>query len=104
MRRDANHIISAVALATLLGCGGKSSDEATTPIATEPAAAEPTAAAEPPAPAPAEPPPAPPAPTYQHGKWVWFELNSPDVAKSKAFYTAVFGWTIEDKEMGGMTY
>ena len=33
------------------------------------------------------------------------ELNSTDVAKSKTFYTDMFGWNIRDMDMGGgMTY
>jgi predicted enzyme related to lactoylglutathione lyase len=29
-----------------------------------------------------------------HGKWIWYELMSPDPAGSKAFYEAVFDWTL----------
>lgn len=28
------------------------------------------------------------------GKWIWYELMSPDPAASKAFYDAVVGWTM----------
>jgi len=34
----------------------------------------------------------------------WNELNSRDVAKSKAFYGAVFGWAGDTADMGGTTY
>ena len=32
--------------------------------------------------------------------WSWNELMSSDVAAAKAFYSAVFGWTYEDQDMG----
>lgn len=28
------------------------------------------------------------------GRWIWYELMTPDVAGSKAFYEAVVGWTV----------
>ncbi len=30
----------------------------------------------------------------QHGKWIWYELITPDFAGAKAFYEAVVGWTM----------
>jgi len=30
----------------------------------------------------------------------WFEVQTPDPAKAKAFYGAVFGWTFTDDESG----
>ena len=38
------------------------------------------------------------------GALSWNELQTRDVAGAKAFYVAVFGWGIEDQDMGGMTY
>lgn len=35
------------------------------------------------------------------GRFVWHELMTPDIAKSKPFYTQLFGWTVEDMDMGG---
>ena len=32
--------------------------------------------------------------------WSWNELMSSDVEAAKAFYSAVFGWTYEDQDMG----
>ena len=34
----------------------------------------------------------------------WNELHTPDVDGAKAFYGAVFGWSPDDQDMGGMTY
>jgi predicted enzyme related to lactoylglutathione lyase len=87
--------------AALAACGSDSKASQTTTPAAEPAPAEPA-----PAPAAAEPapPPAPPAPTYVHGKWVWYELRSKDVEKSKAFYGELLGWQIEPQEMNGMKF
>jgi uncharacterized protein len=36
-----------------------------------------------------------------HGTFVWFELNTDDVARAKAFYTKALGWTYS--EMPGPT-
>ena len=38
------------------------------------------------------------------GTFVWNELNTRDVPAAKAFYSAVFGWSPNDMEMGGMNY
>lgn len=97
--------LGASLLAGLAACGSDSKGaQTTTPVAaTEPAPAP----AEPaPAPAPAEPapPPPPPAPTYLPGKFVWYELRSTDVEKSKAFYTELLGWTSEPQDMGGTKF
>lgn len=40
----------------------------------------------------------------QHGKFVWYELMTTDVAGAKAFYQSVVGWDAEDMQMPGMTY
>ena len=31
-----------------------------------------------------------------HGRWIWYELMSPDTAASKRFYGDLVGWTAED--------
>jgi uncharacterized protein len=95
--------LSIALAAALAACGGGSTDQSTTPTVEPEPLPEPAVAIEPTQPEPA-PPPEPPAPTYLHGKWVWFELNTSDVDKAKAFYGQVLGWTIEDKEMGGQKY
>jgi predicted enzyme related to lactoylglutathione lyase len=40
----------------------------------------------------------------ESGAFAWNELNTRDLASSKAFYTKVFGWEPNDMDMGGMTY
>jgi predicted enzyme related to lactoylglutathione lyase len=35
------------------------------------------------------------------GRFVWRDLMTPDLEKSKAFYTSLFGWTINPMDMGG---
>lgn len=32
--------------------------------------------------------------------FVHLELNTPDLAKAKAFYSGLFGWTFDDQNMG----
>ena len=39
-----------------------------------------------------------------HGAFSWFELHTADVAGAKKFYADVFGWELEDMEMGGRSY
>ena len=34
--------------------------------------------------------------------FVHLELNTPDLAKAKAFYSALFGWQFQDMDMGPM--
>jgi predicted enzyme related to lactoylglutathione lyase len=34
----------------------------------------------------------------------WNELHTRDVDGAKAFYSALFGWTYDDRDFGGMTY
>jgi len=41
---------------------------------------------------------------WSPGRLVWFELYTPDVAKSKGFYEAVAGWSVKDSDMGPMKY
>jgi predicted enzyme related to lactoylglutathione lyase len=55
--------------------------------------------------APALPPLADPA-TGRHipGKFVWFDLVTPDAKAARAFYSSVFGWAIEDVPAGRATY
>ncbi|MBI5531651.1 MAG: VOC family protein [Deltaproteobacteria bacterium] len=42
--------------------------------------------------------------TWSPGRLVWYELYTPDVAKSKAFYEAVAGWKVTESDMGSMKY
>lgn len=37
-----------------------------------------------------------------YGAFCWNQLNTPDVAASKAFYEGLFGWKIVEETMGGM--
>jgi hypothetical protein len=46
--------------------------------------------------------PAPTMPTG-FGAFCWNQLNTPDVAASKAFYEGLFGWRIVEESMGGAT-
>jgi predicted enzyme related to lactoylglutathione lyase len=39
-----------------------------------------------------------------HGRYIWYELMTPDVAGAKTFYGQVVGWTSRDMPMPGMTY
>ncbi|PTQ09416.1 glyoxalase [Sphingomonas oleivorans] len=39
-----------------------------------------------------------------HGRFVWYELISPDREASKRFYGDVMGWGAEDTQMPGMVY
>lgn len=39
-----------------------------------------------------------------HGRFIWYELMTPDVAGAKAFYGEVVGWTAQDMPMPDMTY
>lgn len=41
---------------------------------------------------------------HQFGKFVWFELVTPNVADAKAFWTEVGGFSTSEMEMGGNTY
>src|SRR5688572_2946894 len=41
---------------------------------------------------------------WHPGRFVWHELFTPDVAKSKSFYQSLFGWTVDEIPMGPMTY
>lgn len=36
--------------------------------------------------------------------FVHVELNTQDLAKAKSFYQSMFAWTLNDVDMGGMTY
>jgi predicted enzyme related to lactoylglutathione lyase len=40
----------------------------------------------------------------QHGAFSWCELMNTDTAAAKRFYGHLFGWSLEDKDMGEMTY
>jgi len=40
----------------------------------------------------------------QHGAFSWSELMTPDIAAAKAFYSRLFGWTLDDMQMGDMNY
>jgi predicted enzyme related to lactoylglutathione lyase len=39
-----------------------------------------------------------------HGKFVWYELMTTDIAAAEAFYKAVVGWGVHDSGMPNMTY
>ncbi len=39
-----------------------------------------------------------------NGTFCWDELLTTDPAKAAAFYTAIYGWTVTEQEMGGGTY
>ncbi len=39
-----------------------------------------------------------------HGKFVWYEMMTNDLAASQKFYGDVIGWTAKDAGMPGMTY
>lgn len=41
---------------------------------------------------------------YLPGKFVWFEHVSGDVARARAFYEALCGWTTQSMPMGDQTY
>src|SRR4051812_37027991 len=38
--------------------------------------------------------------TYAPGTFCWADLGTPDAAAATRFYTALFGWTAEDRPMG----
>lgn len=42
--------------------------------------------------------------TWRHGQFVWREMMCPDVAKAKAFYGELLGWTFKDMPMGKFVY
>lgn len=103
-------LIAALSMLTVVGCGGSETEPQTPATAVTPAAPEPAE----PEPAPSQPaPPAepakPPEPqiTWDHGRFVFFEHWTKDEkasAKARAFYTEVFGWTVQEQEMGGQKY
>lgn len=39
-----------------------------------------------------------------HGRFIWFELMTPEPDAASAFYGAVLGWTVADSGMAGMDY
>ena len=39
-----------------------------------------------------------------HGRFVWYELMTTDMAAAKAFYAKVVGWGTQDASMPGMAY
>lgn len=41
-------------------------------------------------------------PTWHPGRFVWREMMTPDLDKTTAFYTELFGWTTRDVDMGPM--
>lgn len=41
---------------------------------------------------------------WREGHFVWRELVCPDVARAKAFYGDLFGWTFDDMNMGDVVY
>jgi predicted enzyme related to lactoylglutathione lyase len=42
--------------------------------------------------------------TWTPGRFVWWELHTPDIARSAAFYEAVVGWKIRPVEVGALRY
>jgi predicted enzyme related to lactoylglutathione lyase len=42
--------------------------------------------------------------SWRHGQFVWREMLCPDVAKAKAFYGELLGWSFDDMPMGPFTY
>lgn len=40
----------------------------------------------------------------QHGAFSWCELMTADTEAAKSFYGQLFGWTLKDVPMEGMTY
>ena len=42
--------------------------------------------------------------TYRHGEFVWHELGCTDMAKTKEFYSGLFGWSYEDYEIPSLKY
>lgn len=38
------------------------------------------------------------------GRFVWQDLVTSDPNKAKAFYTSLFGWTVQPQDMGGTNY
>jgi uncharacterized protein len=43
-------------------------------------------------------------PVWSPGRFVWYELFTPDIAKSKKYYQELLGWKIAESEMGSMKY
>lgn len=43
-------------------------------------------------------------PAYTPGRFVWHELITPDIAKSKGWYGELFGWSYSEMSMPDMTY
>ncbi|MET0272132.1 MAG: VOC family protein [Phenylobacterium sp.] len=39
-----------------------------------------------------------------HGRFIWYELMTPDVAGAKAFYPGLLGWDVDEMPGGGMDY
>src|SRR5947199_9239466 len=42
--------------------------------------------------------------TNPHGRFVWYELTTTDMAAAKAFYAEVVGWGTRDASMPGLPY
>jgi uncharacterized protein len=42
--------------------------------------------------------------TASHGRFVWYELTTTDMAAAKAFYCSVVGWGAKDASMPGLPY
>lgn len=40
----------------------------------------------------------------EHGAFCWNELLTHDLKESAAFYTALFGWTVSERNIGGISY
>lgn len=46
----------------------------------------------------------PPGVERHPGKWVWFELVTPDARRAQTFYREVLGWKVQRFPVGGGTY
>jgi uncharacterized protein len=42
--------------------------------------------------------------TKLHGSWLWYEIITPDLEGTKAFYDAVLGWNIQTSHTDNMDY
>ena len=42
--------------------------------------------------------------TGHHGRFIWYELMTTDIASARAFYAAVLGWGVEDRSTSNLAY
>jgi uncharacterized protein len=43
-------------------------------------------------------------PSFSFGRFVWHEIVTPDLRRSRAFYAELLGWKFQDLDMGGQAY